>query len=418
MAWFPIGRYDPLGWQLDVVSLLAILGESLMTHHIQPLSASKLCLLPRLLPAPQGFLRSARAPRLPSSPAIVCGVYSGTLTHELNYFADILHPIGRLKKYQVVVYNISWAALGRRQSASKEWPPPPRTETQRSQRTEALVPPRSWSPINILTLASTLLTLGAFIWAILIRDGPAVLALMAMSSASTLIGIAFHWRPQLAARPTDSPVPEGDVVIRTRDGAFIIVQCPEEIARELYMGPEECNYLVSQQWFSVLVGFGTLLVITGVFFLGNCNWTMQAVITVVYIVLNTLYWIASLLPPRWLWDLSRYDCEDVTPGQMKFAHDFGKDGDGEAPSYTRSLWYAIQATRELSWVTISGAAPRTAAWEAWLKSAEANFDNPSWNAVAEKDRLMREARLETSPRGSRLEYEEAPVTVPIRRETA
>lgn len=251
MTWFPIGRYDPLGWQLDVISLLAILGESLMTHHIQLLSASNLCLL-RLLPAPQGFLRSTRAPRLPSSPAIVCGVYSGTLTHELNYFADILHPIARLKKYQVVVYSISWAALGRHQS-SKEWPL--RTDTQRSQRTEALVPPRSWSPINILTLASTFLTLGAFIWAILMRDGPAVLALIAMSSASTLIGIAFHWRPQLAARPTGSPVPEGDV-IRKRDGAFIIVQCPEEIARELYMGPEECNYLVSQQWFSVLVGFG------------------------------------------------------------------------------------------------------------------------------------------------------------------
>ena len=94
MPWFPIGRNDETGWRLDVVSLLAILGESLMSRHVQSLSASKLCLLPRLIPAPQAFLRSSRQVRLLSPAAIVCGVYSGTLVHELNYFADIIHPLG------------------------------------------------------------------------------------------------------------------------------------------------------------------------------------------------------------------------------------------------------------------------------------------------------------------------------------
>lgn len=252
----------------------------------------------------------------------------------------------------------------------------------------------------------------------MIEDGAAVLALIAMCSASTLIGIASHWRPRLAARLTDIPVPEGDIVIRTREGAFVIIQCTEEIARELYIGPEECNYLVNDQWFKVLIGVGTLLVILSVLFLGNCSWTMQAVIAVIYIILNALYWAASLLPQKWLWDLSRYDWKDVTPGHLKGAHETGSDG--VAPSYTRSLWYAIQATGEVDWVTISGAAPRTTAWENWLRLAHANCGNRNWNAVAEKDRLMVEACSEVGPqRSQRLRqlYEEAPATVPVRRET-
>ena len=382
MPWFPIGRNDETGWRLDVVSLLAILGESLMSRHVQSLSASKLCLLPRLIPAPQAFLRSSRQVRLPSPAAIVCGVYSGTLVHELNYFADIIHPLGGMSAYQVVVYNITWAGVKR---SPKKW-----YVKGQQHRREALVPPRMLSPVNMLTVVSFLLTLAAFIWAIVIHDGAAAVALVAMSCASTLIGIGSHWRPQLAARMSEAPVPEGDVVIRTREGAFVIIQCCEEVARELYMGPEECNYLVDDHWSKVLVGFGTLLVIGSVIFLGNCNWTMKVVITGIYIILNTLYWAASLLPREWLWDLSRYDCKDVTPGHLRAA-DKPKQGD-DAPSYTRSLWYAIQATGEVSWVTISGAAPKTTAWKRWLRLAHANCGNRDWDAIGEKDRLMLEAR--------------------------
>lgn len=402
MAWFPVGRHKTPGWKLDVVSLLAILGESLVARHIQPLSASKLCLLPRLIPAPQSFLKSAQAERLPSPPAIVCGVYSGTLVHELNYFANIIHPIESMDKYEVAVYNIIWAV---------------QTKTRHLRR-EAPIPPCLLSPINILTVLSFLLTFGAFIWAIRIQDGLAVLALIAMSLASTMIGIAFYWRPQLAARPTDTSVPEGDIVIRTRKGAFVIIQCSEEIARELYIGPEECNYFVDDQWFKILIGVGMLLVILSVLFLGNSSWTMQAVIAVIYIILNALYWVASLLPQSWLWDLTRYDRKDVTPKHFKAAGKSEKSG--MPPSYTRSLWHAIQATREVDWVTVSGAAPRTTAWEKWLKLAHANCGDPNWNAVAEKDRLMKEARSEIASQHTQRfsrPIEEASPTVPVRRET-
>lgn len=82
-----------------------------MSRHIQPLSASKLSLLPRIIPAPQSFLGSTRNSRLPSQPADVCGVYSGTLVRELNYFANILLPIENMKRFDVAVWEIELSGM-------------------------------------------------------------------------------------------------------------------------------------------------------------------------------------------------------------------------------------------------------------------------------------------------------------------
>lgn len=290
-----------------------------------------------------------------------------------------------------------------------------RSKTKDSSR-RALVSSHKFSPINILTVASSFLTLAAFMWAIMIKDGAAILALIAMSAASTLIGFASHWSPKLASRPTDVPVPDGDIIIHTRDGAFIVVQCSEEIARELYIGPEECNYWVSDQSFKILVGIGTLLVILSVLFLGNCGWTMQAVIAIIYIVLNALYWVVSLFPESYLWDLSRYDLQDVTPKYMINA-DSSTEG-GSAPSFTRTLWFAIQVTRTTQWATNSDAAPKTAAWKAWLELAEANCGNKDWDAIGEKDRLMHKERLRAGYQRQFGETQDTPATLSVRRETA
>lgn len=385
-SWFPVGRENTDGWRLDVVSILAILGESLMAGQIQPISASRLCLLPRLLPAPQSFLKYSRELRLPSHPAVVCGVHSGALVHQLNYFADILLPISGLKRYQVEVYRITWAhhAYRLRYTCGKHI------------RREALVPPRRFSPVNILTVLSSGLTIGAITWAMAIRDGAAVFALSAMSLASTLVGAACYWKPRLVTRPTGAPVPDGDVVIRTRNGALVVVRCSEEIARELYMATEDCDYMVNDQWAKVLLGCGTLLVIASVIFLGNCSWTMQVVIAVIYVKLNAIYWVASLLPPKWLWDLSRYILEKETPENLKGAHEY--DAHGNPPNYTRSLWYTIQATGQVDWISISDSAPRTPAWKTWLDEAYANRNNIDWDPVMFKDHLMGEARRNTIPK--------------------
>ncbi|OXV07580.1 hypothetical protein Egran_04655 [Elaphomyces granulatus] len=393
-GWFPYGRNNTSGWRFDAVSLIAVLGESLIARHIQPLSASKWCLLPRLIPAPQSFLLATRPPRLPSSPATVCGVHSKTVVDELNYFADIMHSASEMKAFQVAVFRVELANLRSRMTRrSRTFMTVRHSNTQLDdefhyQKHHALIPPASMSPLNALTVVSCLITIGAFVWAFLVQDGGAALALATMSFASILIGIASYWTPLLAKRPTKSLVIEGDVVLRSRQGAFVIIECSEEVARELYTGPEECLYMVGSQWFNLLVGIGTILVMISVVLLGNCNWTMQVVIVGIYTLLNSFYWLVALLPKQWLWDMSRYHCEDITPERMKNA---GVKGPNETPSFTRSLWFAIQVTKETEWVSISKAAPKTDAWDKWLRMAQENCDNPDWDAVGEKNKLMEES---------------------------
>jgi len=110
-----------------------------------------------------------------------------------------------------------------------------------------------------------------------------------ISLASSIVGYASWWSPELMNRNFPSKVPPGDMIIRTREGAFLLVRCNENVARELYIGTEECVYKVQTQSYRILVGFGTFLLMVSVVLLGNCNFTMQAAIGVSYIVLNGLF---------------------------------------------------------------------------------------------------------------------------------
>jgi len=137
-----------------------------------------------------------------------------------------------------------------------------------------------------------------------------------------------------------------------------------------------------------LVGIATLALMIAVVLLGNCSWTMQAAIGITYVVLNGAYWVAALLPERWTWDISHYKVDRNPEGTGALARQEGDDG--IKPNYTRTLWYTVQATKQIGWITTSGAAPNTDAWKKWLQLAYQNCNDPSWDAIGEKDRLMRE----------------------------
>lgn len=94
--------------------------------------------------------------------------------------------------------------------------------------------------------------------AALIKDGTAVVALGTISMVSMVVGYASLWEPVLMKRNFKSKVPAGDVIIRTREGAFLLVICNEDVARELYTGTEECQYYVGNFSYRLLVGLGTV----------------------------------------------------------------------------------------------------------------------------------------------------------------
>lgn len=356
---FPTSRND---WRLDVVSLLAVIGESSMSKHAQAMTASRFCLLPRLIPAPQALIRPARPAGLQSQVAHVVGVHSGNYLQELNYFANLIHPINELKRHSI------------REVCIKHRPIKHRNGDSTYQVKE--ICSKTFSFLNILAVGSTLLTLGLMIWSITHQDGPACLAILVISVTSSMVGLASLWQPLLTERVHDTDVPPGDMVIRTRNGAFVVVHCAEEVARELYVGAEDCNYQLGTRPAQVLVGSGTILLMIGVILVGNCTFEMQLALGASYIVLNGLYWMAALLPPRYNWDLrTRYQWED---GPII-----------DCQSYTLTLYRTILAASrtkgvvgviKTSWVRTSNAAPDTPVWNKWLEEV-AEKGNSEVNGV-------------------------------------
>ena len=421
MGWFPVGKDDERGWRLDIVSLLAVIGESSMEEHSQVLTSSWFCMLPRIIPAPQALLKPTRPTRMPQVNAAVVGVHNGTLIPTLNYFPNIIHPIEDLPPLSFKVLEIKHKAhidgpttqqderpkdkstttsvdIAAVENGPEPAPPRRRTTMQQVKRTfsrnpdkpRVRVPSYLFSPLNILSFASFLLTIGLIIWAALIGDGTALTAVGTISFASSVVGYASWWSPILTERISRSKVPPGDVMIRTREGAFLLVKCDEDVARELYTGTEECHYYVKTKAYRFLVALGTFLLMISVVLLGNCDFTMQAAIGVSYIVLNGAYWAASLIDKGMFWDLSNYEWKDITPDDAKNAHDTQDSTLSGKPSFTRTMWYAIRETKKIGWVRSGGAAPRTPQWEQWLDLAEKNAGDEirNWDAVEMREQIV------------------------------
>jgi hypothetical protein len=419
--WFPSGEnQNKDGWRLDIVSLLAVIGESSMESHSQALTSSWTCILPRIIPAPQALLKPSRPTRMPQVNAAVVGVHNGTLVPTLNYFPNILHPIEDFPAFAFKVLKIAHARnelspltptapIDREKESSASnsvelgaiesghVPPLPRQSTISTIRDrisgdkkKPRVPPQALSPLNILSTLSFLWTIGLIIWARFLNDGTAIVALATISLASSIVGYASWWSPVLMKRTFKSKVPAGDVIIRNREGAFLVIKCNEDVARELYIGTEECQYYVGTQLYRILVGIGTFLLMVSVVLLGNCNFAMQAAIGASYIVLNGAFWGCSLIHKRRFWDLSNYKVEDITPKDAALAHREQEDTVEGRPSFTRTLWYAIRETKKIGWVKRGGAAPNTDEWDEWLKLAEQNAadGNKGWNAVETRETVV------------------------------
>ncbi|KAK7942679.1 uncharacterized protein PG986_011792 [Apiospora aurea] len=444
LRWFTSAD-GPSGWRLDVVTLLAVIGESSIGDHAQAITASTVCLLPRIIPAPQAFLKPTRPTRMPETRAKMTGVFSGTTLEShadrnivggLQVSKPAAHPKGVISKIFSKGGRISSSisdrsgqlprtradvesgtrgtTSGLQTNAGADGDAPiqgiARRPTMRERVQDYMadpgtnnekrpaVPPALWSPVHILSAFSFLLSIAIIVVAAIQEDGTAIFAVVFVSIVSSIVGVASWWKPVLMSRSHRNKVPKGDVVIRTREGAFILIECTEEVARELYAGTEECNYRVGAKAYQVLMGIGTFLLMVSVILLGNCKWVTQVLIGASYVILNGLYWIMGLLPKRLFWDLSRYTCEDVTPPDSRDAAEHANNGREGVPSFTRTLWYVIRETQRTAWVERSGAAPSTAHWKAWLTEAEvaATQGRRNWTPVATKDDIMKltESELE------------------------
>lgn len=407
-SWFPTGRGDQDGWRLDIVSLLAVIGESTVSDHAQTITASWLCVLPRLIPAPQALLKSSRPKRLPPTPGVtVIGAFSGSTVDELNFAANLIHDVSGAKKHSFQEFTIKYRydESGRTQTQLAQLKDPEKGGRSLSQNgritkwlsrrglheTKDRLEARDFSPLNLITVASCLISIGLFVWSLLLKDGVAALAVTTLSLASSATGFALKWKPKLAKRTSTNPdVPKGDVILKLRDAAFVVVHCDENITREIYIGSDSVEYYFSSNVSKAVTGLGTLFLMVGVVLLGNCSWTMQAAIAGAFLILNGVYWIAALLPLKLFWHVAAYRVEqevDLHP-HIRDSHKTVQFRGRELhDSYTRTIWYAIHRSKSTSWLYTSGSMPDTPAWREWLEEAKENIDDPNWDAVLRKDEI-------------------------------
>lgn len=377
MTWFTGARdTSDKGWHFDAVSLLAVIGESIIERQKHLIVASPFCALPRLLPAPQAILNTGSTTQLPPVTNVsVIGVYSGRTYNQMGYFAGLIHEVDNLEPYEVRAYRIRHS-----QRYYTEGKPDGLEKYHEPARTRIGL--QFFCPMNILTLASVFLTIGLAVWSIILHDGVGLLAIITMSISSSLSCLSQHSYPELERKERHANE-KGDLVIKARNGAFIIVECTNDLAQQLYLNQEHYTYTLQPDdtRFKVLMGSSTILLMVSVLLFSNCGWTMQTAIAVTYILLNLCYWAIPVFFERDIfWDL-RALCEIQ-------ALDWKKCRD-----YTSALCNAIRQTGQVGWVKEARFLPNSEAWNAWLEEAMQNITNPYWNPEEASLRLMAGASL-------------------------
>jgi hypothetical protein len=213
------------------------------------------------------------------------------------------------------------------------------------------------------------------------QDNAALLATFSLSILSSLIGVGNKWRLNLPKRRNPSVLPPpGNVVLRYSNGNFLVVQCQEDIARELYFAPENIDYLISHsREYRIISLIGTFLLIIGIISLSNASTELQVGFAAAYITLNTAYWIVAALPSELHWDLSCFEVldqcfEKVSTDKESEEVELVKCGPQNFVehnvTFTQAVWKAIVATKGVKWVKKSQAIPETPAWNDWLREAK------------------------------------------------
>ncbi|KAF7594906.1 hypothetical protein BBP40_007941 [Aspergillus hancockii] len=392
-------------FHLDIVGFLAILGEGSVSVNYQVSTLSWFTLVPRLLPAPQAFMRPSRPLRLDDVPGMVVGVRSGNCRHHVYRIPHILLDGERSMK---IAYDYTVRYF--------------RITVKEGETGTPLITARTFGLLPLLSVLGCAMSIALLGLSINFNDGWALVATVLLSCLSSLLGIMCKWSLALGKRKkkTDD-IPNGDVVICYPNGSFLIVQCDETIARPLFFAPERCNYLLSGTLYRSLALLGTIMLMFGVIALGNAGARMQVAFGASYLLLNAAFWMVAALPEKLHWDYSALrieedhklvhpdfhskkpepkDPEDRNREEQYFeAQDpGGQDTEEDVKSkrtFSYALWCAIKLTMSSRWVRTGRIAPDTQAWDDWLKRADeaANgvdgLDPETWDYSAYLDLCLR-----------------------------
>jgi len=329
-------------WSLDVVNILAFLGEHNILACSQQICMSWTCFLPRLIPAPQGLLAQRPKKLASEDDTPVTGTHSGYHRPALQYFGRMCHTDGsELPAFTTRVLEISWDP-GNEDGSLK-----------------SPLRPRLFSPMNLIAMFSCAMSLGLAAWAFVLGDAVALTGILVMSFTTPLLCVGMRWRPESRVHtPREmgiGAVPQGTVVIKSSNECLTVVTCDAYIARLIYFHPEYIDYTVKSPLSRGLSGIvGGLTLVGSIVLFGNAVWTMKAALAVTYTVLNLSYWIAAILP------VSFSSHIDLVAGKPQII---------ESNTFTQCLWTAIYVTKTRTWARQH--VPDTGVWNDWLQEAKA-----------------------------------------------
>ncbi|KAI9776601.1 MAG: hypothetical protein M1839_009505 [Geoglossum umbratile] len=386
-------------FRLDTIGFLAILGEGSVQANYQVSTLSKFTFLPRLLPAPQAFIRPSRPRRLETASGTAAGTYSGNLQLSVNRIAHVLLAGHILLKHERSAYSVQCVRI---RGADEEVNEEERDKERNERPTVPLLKPKTWGPLPLLSTLGLAMSVTLLILSIVREDGWALLATLLLSFLSTLIGFGSYWQLNLAVRKSKRNVPPADVVVIYPGGVFVVVKCNENVARALFFAPETCQYFMDQGNYQRLALVATMMLMFGVIALGNATLPLQISFGASYLLLNAGYWYVASLGEECHWDLTSFNVTPelfkATPAKAtpvkatpKSPNVASEQTHVEATSYveegtfTRALWKAIAITGTASWVRLGQVAPVTDAWNKWLKEAEDVLE-PTWSGGMEPPR--------------------------------
>lgn len=217
---------------------------------------------------------------------------------------------------------------------------------------------KTFGPLAWVELLGAAMSLALLVLSIVRDDGFALCATVLLSLLSSFIGLGSRWSLELMQRKASRRVPRDNVVIKYPNGAFLVVKCDENIARELYWHPEECIYYCGDTTYRIISLVGTITLMFGVICLGNSTLSLQIGFAAAYMILNAAYWVVAALPQQWHWDLSCYEVKKEM-----------YEGGEKQNSFTMALWRAIAITESVEWVKNGQVAPVSEAWKKWVDMA-------------------------------------------------
>lgn len=284
--------------------------------------------------------------------------------------------------------------------------------------------------VLVLSVSSLSVTIGLIVWSILIADGLALIGILLLCLASSINGLSSKWtcralekRPvpgeamystgfawphvlsrwiRNTAKPFSLSMLEAhsilsakmslmdriqcQIVVCTRNGALVVVQCTEAVASLLYTTSSgTIHFYIKSDASRRLLNACTPMILFGALFcLASCAWTMEIVIGCAYVALLLLceiFFAFSKCPV----DIGHFGIIEETPQDCRNAHAVSNDmaESEQMPHFARTLWYAIRQTTDSSWAAPSGIMPSSIGWRQWLLEATHHRRDSQWPAVAE-----------------------------------